>query len=510
MPSLDQIARDVLDSLQEGCQVIAFDWRYLYVNDALVEQGRLGRDALLGRTMMECYPGLESQPFFSVLRRCMETRAPDRVDIEFVFPGGAPGWFDLRIVPVPEGICVLSLDTTERRHAEAKLSRSEDQLRQSQKMEAVGVLAGGVAHDFNNLLSVILSYGETLLVELRPGDPMRDAVEEIHKAGQRAADLTRQLLMFSRHQVLDRQVIDLNDLLVGLERLLQRILGADVDLVSLAGKPLGRVRVDPGSIEQVVMNLVVNARDAMPTGGKLTIETANVVLDETYAQEHLGVKAGPHVMLAVTDTGLGMDKPTMARIFEPFFTTKDKGKGTGLGLSTVFGIVNQSGGSVWVYSELGKGTTFKIYLPRVDAAVDPIRPVEAPADLSGTETILLVEDDDQVRAVARGILRKNGYQVIEARNAGEALMRSEGHRGVIHLLLSDVVMPQVSGPELARRLAASRPEMNVLCMSGYTDDSIVRHGVLDAKIAYLQKPLTPGGLSKKVREVLDAPGVDRG
>ncbi len=279
-----------------------------------------------------------------------------------------------------------------------------------------------------------------------------------------------------------------------------------MDLVSLPAKPLGRVRVDPSSIEQVIMNLVVNARDAMPTGGKLTMETDNVVLDEAYAREHLGVTPGPHVMLAVTDTGTGMDKATLARIFEPFFTTKGPGKGTGLGLSTVFGIVQQSGGSVWVYSEVGRGTTFKIYLPRVDDAADVVHSIEAPATLRGSETILLVEDDDQVRVVARGILARSGYHVIEARNAGEALLHSEGRTGVIHLLLSDVVMPQLSGPELAKRLAKSRPDMKVLCMSGYTDDSIVRHGVLEAHIAYLQKPITPEALTTKVREVLDARG----
>jgi signal transduction histidine kinase/ActR/RegA family two-component response regulator len=381
--------------------------------------------------------------------------------------------------------------------------RLEEQLRQAQKMEAVGRLAGGVAHDFNNVLSVILSYGEMLLADMKPGEPMRADIEEIHKAGKRATDLTRQLLMFSRQQMLAPRVLDLNDVLTSMDKMLQRILGADVDLVSLPAQALGRVRADSSSVEQIIMNLVVNARDAMPTGGKLTMETANVVLDEAYAQAHLGVKPGPHIMLAVSDTGTGIEKATLARIFEPFFTTKESGKGTGLGLSTVFGVVQQSGGSVWVYSEVGKGTTFKVYLPRVDAAVETVGEAMPPATLRGSETILLVEDDDQVRVVARGILRRSGYHVIEARNAGEALLHSEKHPTTIHLLLSDVVMPQMSGPELAKRLASARPEMKVLCMSGYTDDSIVRHGVLEAHIAYLQKPITPEALNTRVREVLD-------
>jgi two-component system cell cycle sensor histidine kinase/response regulator CckA len=395
-------------------------------------------------------------------------------------------------------------DVTGRKRAEKALQESERQLRHAQKMEAVGMLAGGIAHDFNNILSVILSYGEMVLSELKPGEPMHDDLAEICKAGQRAADLTRQLLMFSRQQVTEPRVLDLNEVLAGVDKMLQRILGADVDLVSLPESQLGRVRVDPGSMEQVIMNLVVNARDAMPTGGKLTIETANVELDETFVRTHHAKQPGPHVMLAVTDTGAGMDQATLARIFEPFFTTKDRGKGTGLGLSTVFGIMQQSGGSVWVDSEVGRGTTFRIYLPCVDAPIDAARAFEAPTDLRGTETILLVEDDDQVRAVALAILRKSGYHVIDARNAGEALLRSERHPSAIHLLLTDVVMPEMSGPELAKRLTGTRPEMKVLCMSGYTDDSIVRHGVLEAHLPFLQKPITPAALTTRVREVLEA------
>jgi signal transduction histidine kinase len=404
---------------------------------------------------------------------------------------------------------VLAHDVTERVRAEEALRKTEEQLRHAQKMEAVGRLAGGVAHDFNNLLSVILSYAEILLGDLKPVEPMRDEVEQIRKAARRAADLTQQLLSFSRQQVLEPKVIDLNEVFVGMEKMFQRIIGVDIQMVLSCAAGLGRMRADPGSIEQVIMNLVVNARDAMPLGGKLTMETANVMIDEESARDHLGTKAGPHVMLAVSDTGIGMDRATQARIFEPFFTTKEAGKGTGLGLAVVFGIVQQSGGSIWVYSEPSKGTTFKVYFPRVDGVVE-VRSTERPTTLHGSETVLLVEDDEQVRAVACGILRRHGYHVLEASNGGEAIILCETYAPPIHLLISDVVMPHMSGPELARRLAQARSEMKVLCMSGYTDDSVVRHGVMDSDIAYLQKPITPQTLTRKVREVLDAGGHGAG
>jgi PAS domain S-box-containing protein len=416
-------------------------------------------------------------------------------------------------IPVLVGIAMLDavssiafmVDLTAQKRAEAALRVSDAQLRQAQKMEAVGRLAGGVAHDFNNLLSVILSYSDLLTHELRPGDPMRADIEEIAKAGERAAGLTRQLLTFSRQEVVETRVLDLNDVLANTDKMLQRILGEDVDLVSLRAPTLGRIRVDPSHIEQVIMNLVVNSRDAMPTGGSLTIETKNVQLDEVYARDHLGVTPGAYVMLAVSDTGTGMDAVTQAHIFEPFFTTKGLDKGTGLGLSTVFGIVQQCGGSIWVYSELGEGTTFKVYFPRVDAAAESLTKLDGHAvALHGNETVLLVEDEDQIRVVARGILRRQGYRVLEARNAGEAILHCENYSGAIQLLLTDVVMPGMSGPALAKRLLLLRPGMKVLCMSGYTDDAVVRHGALDAGIAYLQKPITPEKLARKVRRVLES------
>lgn len=405
----------------------------------------------------------------------------------------------------------FTVDLTERRKAEVgreqaerALRQSEEQLRQAQKMEAVGRLAGGVAHDFNNVLSVILGYAEFLLAELKASDPLRKDVQEIHDAASRAARLTSQLLMFSRQQVVEPRVVNLREVLTSMDKMLQRILGEDVEFVLVQPMSDSRVTADPSHIEQVILNLVINARDAMPTGGKLTIELTDVELDENYAQSHLPASRGPHVMLAVTDTGTGMDRATQARIFEPFYTTKEQGKGTGLGLSTVFGIVQQSGGSVWVYSELSHGTTFKVYLPKSDGVATELKPQPTPTSLRGSETILLVEDEDQVRAVVSSALSRQGYRVIPARNAGEALLLCEDQAVSIDLLLTDVVMPKMSGPELAARLSATRPGMKIICMSGYTDDSIVRHGVLEAGMTYLQKPVTPTLLATKLREVLDA------
>ncbi|MEW6130848.1 MAG: PAS domain S-box protein [Acidobacteriota bacterium] len=389
-----------------------------------------------------------------------------------------------------------SLDITER-------IRLEEQLRQSQKMEAIGQLAGGVAHDFNNLLTVIIGYSQLGKDVLDSSHPLYSKFEMIEKAGRSAASLTGQLLAFSRRQILQPIVFNLNDTVANIENMLRRLIGEDIELIIKLAADLGVVKADPGQIEQIIFNLAVNARDAMPQGGKLIIETHNADLDETYARNHIAVTTGAYVMLAISDTGAGIPKEIQERIFEPFFTTKETGKGTGLGLSTVYGIVKQTGGNIWVYSEVDKGTSFKIYLPRTpEASLTTKTQISAVDSLKGSETILLVEDEEMIRGLARIILESSGYIILEAKNAREALEVCQHYQGTIDLMITDVVMPGASGRELAETLKGLGYQMKVLYVSGYTENTIVHHGILDADIPFLQKPFTPDALTRKVKELL--------
>ena len=398
---------------------------------------------------------------------------------------------------VPIGVQGIARDITERKQL-------EDQLRQSQKMEAIGQLAGGVAHDFNNLLTAINGYSSLALQRIDANHPLRGYLEEIKKAGDRAANLTRQLLAFGRKQILQPLPINLNDIVTDMNKMLQRLIGEDIVLTAKLDSALKRIKADPGQIEQVLMNLVVNARDAMPQGGNLTIETATIDLDEDYAGRHVGVVTGRYVMLAVSDTGTGMDEATRAQIFDPFFTTKEKGKGTGLGLSTVYGIVKQSGGNILVYSEPSHGTAFKIYLPEMITEPRRLAATVVEPEPRGVETIMLVEDEDVVRGLAKQILEQSGYKVLAASRGEEAIRLCAQSAEPIHLLLTDVVMPETSGKEVADRLREAIPGLRVLFMSGYTDQAIVHHGVLDSNVEFIQKPFTPSSLVRRVREVLDA------
>jgi len=398
---------------------------------------------------------------------------------------------------------VLANDVTKRIQAEEELRKSEEQLKQSLKLESIGRLAGGIAHDFNNMLTAINGYSELTLRRLDENDPLRPNIEEIKKAGERSAELTKQLLAFSRRQMLQSKVLDINQVVSDTVLMLERLIGEDIDLVTVLDSNTANIEADPGQLSLVILNLVVNSRDAMPDGGTITIETKNVFLDDAYARQHVSVKPGPYVMLSIGDTGIGMDAQTQQQIFEPFFTTKEVGKGTGLGLSTVYGIIKQSNGNIWVYSEVDKGTVFKIYLPQITESSSPIEEAKPTDSFLGTETILVVEDEDMVRNLTVEVLESCGYEVLQARNGIEALDFCKSYKEKIDLLITDIVMPQIGGRELAERMLHEDPSLCVLFTSGYTDDAIVRHGILEEDANFIQKPFNLDDLGKKVSELLD-------
>jgi len=619
----DAALHTALEHLREGVQIISFDWTYLYLNDAAARQAQRPIDDLLGRTMMACYPAIETTPLFATLRRVMETRRSEHAITEFTFPTSERRWFRLLVEPVPDGICVLSIDVTEYEEQSNRLRRSEErtnfalkaaragiwelrlrtgemywteplqeimglaaghaprtldeflafvdaadrdtvnrelrqaidarsqefstkfaliaadgtprymeghgrfvpgangdsdlllgvaidvtarkltelQLRQAQKMEAVGRLAGGVAHDFNNLLTAILGHAELITSSVTDA-AVRDDIEEITKAGHRASKLTRQLLAFSRKQRLVPQVVDLNGIVVDLGKMLTRVIGEDVRLEIRTAAALEHTKVDPVQVEQVLMNLVVNSRDAMPQGGTVRITTANVEMDRGFVQRHRGAVPGRYVALTVEDTGCGMDAEVLAHAFEPFFTTKGPAKGTGLGLATVYGIVHQSGGYVTIESTPGVGTTVTTYLPAVAEALDVSPDRAAARVLSGSETILLAEDDASVRGLIVRTLSRHGYHILEAHDTAEAVAFATRRNGPIHLLLTDIVMPGMNGPALAQLVVRDHPHIKVLYVSGFPWSEAAGTAA-GSRASFLAKPFTPTALATSVRECLD-------
>lgn len=508
----EEFLRAVFETSPHAIFVKDSKGRFTFVNKAVADAYGRPADQIIGMTEADFNGhGEEVQRFIEDDRQVLNTLKPKLIADEQLTnskTGETRSFQTLKVplqLPGSNEVQILGVatDITEQKHAQRALENSELQLRQSQKLEAVGRLAGGIAHDFNNLLTVILGYSE-MLMQSELSDQSQERLTEIYKAADRASALTRQLLAFSRKQVLKPQVLHPNALVEGTEKMLRRLIGEDIEVITALSPNVSKISADPGQIEQVLINLVVNARDAMPDGGKITIETANVVLDEAYADLHLAVKPGSYVMLAVSDTGVGMDAATRKQIFEPFFTTKELGKGTGLGLSMVYGIVKQSGGNIWVYSEVGKGTTFKIYFPVAEATVTAPEHKEATAMSTdkAIETILLVEDEEMVRNLTTNILREKGYRVLAASNGDEAMDIANAHVGVIDMLITDVVMPRMNGKQIAELVTRKHRGIPVLYMSGYTDEAIVHHGVLDQGTNFIEKPFTSQALTTKVRSVL--------
>jgi two-component system, cell cycle sensor histidine kinase and response regulator CckA len=503
--------RATFEQAAVGLAHVGLDGRWLHVNQKLCDIVGYSRDELLQRTFQDVTHPDHVATDVKEVRRILENQLQTySTEKRYIRKDGSVVWINLTTSLVrtrsgePSFFITVVEDIDNRKHAEEALRESEEQVRQLQKLEAVGQLAGGVAHDFNNLLTVILGRAQMLLAIVKHDERVHAQVQVLESTARRAATLTTQLLAFSRKQILQPRVIDLNTLVANMEDMVRRLIGEHIGFVFVPGSALGRVKADPGPLEQVILNLAVNARDAMPDGGCLTVTTANVELDATSARRHAGARPGQYVMLTVSDTGIGMDAATQRRIFEPFFTTKPVGKGTGLGLATVYGIVKQSGGDISVSSELGVGTVFNIYLPRVAQVADlqPLRGATDPLP-GGTETVLLVEDDDELRQLAQEVLEGQGYTVFAAGRPRDATAIATRHAGTIHLLLTDVVMPEMSGPDLARDLVSVRRSMKVLFMSGYTNGTIVHHGVLNGGTAFLQKPFSAGLLAQKVRLTLD-------
>jgi two-component system, cell cycle sensor histidine kinase and response regulator CckA len=506
----EEKCHSVVEHANQGI-LIAQEGMIRFSNPKISEISGYSQEELSSKPFTEfIYPDDREIVVENHLKRLQGIELPHIYDFRILDKEANIKWLEINVALInwegkPATLDFLT-DITERKRTEEEVNTLQEQFRHSQKMEAIGRLAGGIAHDFNNLLTIIKGYSQLSLQELKEDNPLRGNIEEIKKASEKATDLTRQLLNFSRSQMMEMRVIDLNNIVRNLDKMLRRVIGKDVELITCLADDLGRGKADPGQIDQIIMNLVVNAKDAMPSGRKLAIETANVELDEVYARSHIGVKPGRYVMLLVCDTGMGMAPEVKKKVFEPFFTTKEKDKGTGLGLSTVYGIVKQSAGDIWVYSEPGYGTTFKIYLPRVDEPQDIVEVKEERVEEGlplGDETILVVENDEEVRKITGRILRMQGYRVLEASNEDDAFQICNKHDVPIHLMVTDVVMPKMHGPELAKRASSLYSEMKVIYMSGHVENVISHDGVLEKGMENLQKPFTINDLARKVREVLD-------
>jgi PAS domain S-box-containing protein len=494
----DNLIKLAIDEMIEGIQIIDSNWRYLYVNQAAAAHGKTTTKALMGKTMMECYPGIEKTGMFEELQQVLKTGQPRRIENEFEYEDQEKSWFELFIEPYSDGILIRSIEISDRK-------RLEEQLLQSQKMEAIGALAGGIAHDFNNKLAIMMIYCEMASNLLKDKESSaNNYVLKTLEAVKQSTRLTRQLLAFSRKQVLNPQVMNLNDFLSNMRESLEKLMGETILLDFELAQDLGQVRLDPAQMDQVVLNLCLNAKDAMPDGGRLLVETLNIDLDEAYVGMHPDVIPGEYVMLAFSDTGKGMEREVLNKIFDPFFTTKGIGKGTGLGLSMVHGIVKQSKGHVWAYSELGLGAVFKIYIPLVKEKVEgKTRRSQHPISYRGNETILLVEDDGLLREAYEVALKGAGYNVLSASEPIMAIKIFTENEANIHLVLTDLIMPKMNGRALAEKLRKIRPDLKVIYMSGYTENSIVHQGVLDTESILIQKPISIATMLETIRKVLE-------